>query len=69
MVKDSERLARFEQDWLINSPHDPKQNLAIFESMRQLAVASGVLPGPDPLEGIEVDVRLARDLRATSSAR
>jgi hypothetical protein len=54
-VNDWEQPARFDQEWLINSPYDPRQNLATLCSIRQLAVASGALPGPDPFEGIEVN--------------
>lgn len=69
MVRHPERLAAFERRWLASTPHDPQQNLVIYEAMWQLAVASGVLPGDDPLEGIARDIELAKDLRVSGPPR
>ena len=37
-----------------------RQALQIFEAMWQEGVALGVLPLKDPLEGIDVDIKVAR---------
>jgi len=39
-----------------------KQALNIFEAMWKEGVSLGVLPPKDPLEGIDVDIRVARIL-------
>jgi len=41
-----------------------KKALRIFEALWQEAVSLKVLPSKDPLEGIEVDLRIARILNS-----
>lgn len=55
-------LERFELELVRRSAPDFAQNLRIVEALYQEAVLLGVLPRPDPLEGIEAKVRLARAL-------
>ncbi len=43
------------------------QNLAIFESLYDEAIALGALPSRDPLEGISVVIALARALRVQAA--
>jgi hypothetical protein len=42
--------------------------LALFEAMWKEGVALGVLPPKDPLEGIEVDIRIARILNCLKNS-
>ncbi|NPV59860.1 MAG: hypothetical protein HPY75_09375 [Actinobacteria bacterium] len=60
MIRNGEKLARFEEDYLKQAGVDYARNLAIMDAMREEAVALGVLPPEDPMEGIEVDLRVAR---------
>ena len=39
-----------------------REALAVFEAMWREGLALGALPLKDPLEGIEVDIRIARIL-------
>ena len=61
MVRDGETLRRFEEDLIRREPHRSfQESFRIYEAMWKEAVALGVLPLADPLEGIEADIELAR---------
>ena len=63
MVRDGETLRRFEEDLIRREPQRSYQeSLQIYEAMWKEAVALGVLPLSNPLEGIEADIELARVL-------
>ncbi|MBW1803397.1 MAG: hypothetical protein JRJ85_22035 [Deltaproteobacteria bacterium] len=62
MIKDSELLERFEREELKKEHHDYASALRIFEGMWLEGISLGVLPLKDPLEGIDVDIRIARML-------
>ena len=65
MIKNPTKLKEFEDHYIRDSgllPH--QQSLRQFAALWQEAVALGVLPPKDPLEGIEVDIRIARILNA-----
>lgn len=60
MITDKEAFEKFENDLIRNTPVDYLKNLAILEAMYEEAVALGVFPRPDPMEGIETVIELAR---------
>ena len=62
MIKDSEVLEQFEREMIKKEKLSFKQALALFEAMWQEGVDLNVLPPKNPLEGIEVDIRIARIL-------
>jgi len=62
MIKDSELLEKFEREETIKEKLDYGSALRIFEGMWREGMALGVLPLKDPLEGIKVDIRIARML-------
>ena len=63
MVRDGETLRRFEEDLMRREPQRSFQDaLKLYEAMWKEAVALGVLPLADPLDGIEADIELARVL-------
>ena len=62
MIKDAEFLAEFEDELLRKEKIDYPEALRILEAMWDEAKALGVVPLKDPLEGIEVDIRIARIL-------
>lgn len=62
MIKDSRLLETFESEELKKENLDHKSALRIFEGMWLEGMALGVLPLKDPLEGIEVDIRIAEML-------
>lgn len=59
----------WENEWIRAQPLDYWHNLAIFEALYEEAVALGVLPPDDPMEGLEEKIRLARDLNVPTIAR
>jgi hypothetical protein len=68
MIKDTTLLAEFEDNELRKEPLDYGSALRLFEAMWKEAMLLGVLPPKDPLEGIEVDIKIARilnDVRST----
>ena len=65
MVRDFETLRRFEEDLMRSEPQRSYQeSLQIYEAMWKEAVALGVLPLANPLDGIEADIELARVLNS-----
>jgi hypothetical protein len=62
MVKDAELLREFEREYVRSEKLTYREALAVFEAMWREGLALGVLPLKDPLEGIEVDIRIARIL-------
>jgi hypothetical protein len=68
MLRSPELVRAFEDEWARSSGVDEKANRAVFAALLAQARAVGALPPRDRLEGIEVDVRLARALHAAGSA-
>jgi hypothetical protein len=62
MVRNPELLREFDKEWIRGSPPDYRFNLHIVEAMLREAEHLGAFPPRDPLEGIEVDIRVARAL-------
>jgi hypothetical protein len=62
VIEDVNYLAEFEKTLLRSEKPDYAAALQIFEAMWKEGVALGVLPLEDPLEGIDVDIRIARIL-------
>jgi hypothetical protein len=69
MLKRNSLLAAFEKEQMQNSKPDFFRNLRIFEALYEEAKQLGVFPLQDPLEGIEVDIRLAKVLNAPKMAK
>jgi len=62
MIRRTAILDEFEREQVRKETPDFKRNLAIFEALYREALLLGALPPADPLEGIEVDFKLARAL-------
>jgi hypothetical protein len=62
MIRNPHLVEEFERRDAQRLPLDPVRNLMIYEAMYEEARQFGALPLADPLDGIEVDVRLARIL-------
>ena len=67
MIKDTKLLAEFEDSELRKEKPDYPSALRIFEAMWKEAILLGVVPLKDPLEGIEVDIKIARILNDVRS--
>ncbi len=64
MVKNAQMVEQFELEQVRRSPPNYQDNLRIVEALYQEAVHLGVMPRPDPLEGIEHKIQLARALNS-----
>lgn len=68
MIKDVVFLEEFEAGLQRGRRPDHRAAMALFEAMWGEARALGVIPGRDPLEGIEVDIEIARILNSCSKS-
>lgn len=69
MIKDQRLLAEFEDSELRKEEPDYPRALRVFEAMWKEAMLLRVLPLKDPLEGIEVDIKIARILNDVRAAQ
>ncbi len=60
MIKNSEKLQAFEAARISAKKVDVEQNLRILDALYEEALMLGALPPKDPLEGIEVKIRIAK---------
>jgi len=65
MTRNNE-LKRLETGILRNGKLDLKKKFKILEALYNEAVALGVFPLKDPLEGLEVDIRIAKVVNSVS---
>ena len=66
MIKNVQKFREFE-DQFISQEHLPyKKALQIYEGLHKEAVALGILPSKNPLEGIEVNIQIAKILNSCS---
>jgi hypothetical protein len=64
MIKNVHRIEDLEKEFISKDKLSYKQSLRIFESLWQEGLNLGILPPKDPLEGIEVDLRIANILNS-----
>ncbi|RPI16638.1 MAG: hypothetical protein EHM58_11445 [Ignavibacteriae bacterium] len=62
MIKDVKYWEEFEKKLIADTKPDYKKNMEIFKLMLEHARKVGAFPPKDPLEGIEVDIRIAKIL-------
>jgi hypothetical protein len=69
VIRRTPLLDEFERDQLRRPPSDPETNRRIYAELFERARSLGVFPLADPLEGIDVDIRLAKALNAPRAPR
>ncbi len=63
MIQNPKKFVKFEKDFLKNRGNlTHGQALRLFTAMWREACNLGILPAQDPLEGIDVDIRIAEVL-------
>ena len=62
MIRDVEFWEAWEREYIAKEPVDFARNLRLLEAMYEHARLLGAFPPADPLEGIEVKIRMARIL-------
>jgi hypothetical protein len=67
MIKNPELIQTLEDNLARSQAPDYFRNLRIFEALYQEARLLGILPLRDPLDGIDVDIRLAAALNVRMS--
>ena len=68
MIKDVAFWEAWELEYLRNEPVDFARNLRILDAMYEHARLLGAFPPTNPLEGIEVKIRMARILNHVPAA-
>jgi hypothetical protein len=63
MIRNHPLLAEFERRDTARRAGGHRAAFRLFDAMVREAVALGMLPLADPLEGIEVDIELSRKLK------
>ncbi|MFZ3063332.1 MAG: hypothetical protein WA148_06305 [Actinomycetota bacterium] len=66
MIKNSKVWEEFERELIKKERLSYKEALKIFEGLWEEGNALGVLPPSDALEGIEVDIQIAKILNSCS---
>jgi len=67
MIKNSELIQKMEDDLARSQAPDYFRNLRTFEALYEEARILGILPLRNPLDGIDVDIRLAAVLNVRIS--
>lgn len=65
MIKRGE-FQKFEMELVRKEKADIMRNLQIIDSLYNEAVALGIIPLKNPLEGLEVDIKIARIINSVS---
>lgn len=68
MIKNRRMVQQFEDARMRSEPPDYFRSLRIVEALYAEARALGALPCRDPLDGIEVDIRVAEVMRVQGLA-
>ena len=66
MIKNHHLLRELEKEFIAREKIPYRKSLRLFEAMWMEGVHLGVLPPGDPLEGLDVDIRIARVLNSCS---
>jgi hypothetical protein len=60
MVKNSSRLKEFEDNFIRQNKSEILKNLQLLDSLYKEARALSVFPLREPLEGLEIDIKIAK---------
>jgi hypothetical protein len=67
MIKDKKYLQEFEKKIIRSKKADIANNIRIVEALYKEAVSLGVFPLKNPLEGIEVKIKIAKVINSVSA--
>jgi len=67
MVKNKLKLKRFYQKLIEQEKLSHKEALAIYESLHTEAVSLGAINSENILEGLEIDIRIAKEINGLPS--
>jgi len=60
MIRNTDKLKKFRRDLMRNENISHKEALAIYEALHKEAVFLGAISSENILEGLEVDLRIAK---------
>jgi len=66
MIKNYDKYKDFEDSLILNEPADLKANFLILDELYNEACLLKVFPLKNPLDDIEIDIKLARVLNGVS---
>ncbi len=66
MIKDYDSFKKFEDDLISKEKIDIEKNFVIVEEMYNEAVALGIFPLKDPLDDIDIDIKIAKVVNSVS---
>jgi hypothetical protein len=67
MIRNIREWQAWEDALIAGEAPDFARNLRLFEMMYEEALALGILPGADPLDGIEDTIHLVRQLHVSTT--
>jgi len=68
MVRNSRKLLAFEDRITRGEPRNLKKNFKLLDSLYREAVSLGAFPPRDPLEGLDIDIKISKVVRSVSSS-
>ena len=68
MITNRKKFKEFEKNLLKNEKLDIIQNFKIVEALYREAVTLQVIPLKNPLEGLEMDIKIARVVNSVSKS-
>lgn len=68
MIKNREQIREFERELIRKEKTDVTKNFQIVDAMYHEAVELGIIPMRDPLDGLEIDIRIAEVLNYVPEA-
>lgn len=66
MVKNQEKLQKFENELIRREKANVLKNFRLVDAMYKEAISLGIFPMKDALEGLEVDLRIAKVINSVS---
>jgi hypothetical protein len=63
MIRNVKKWEAWQREYARNKPLDVEHNFRVFQALWDHAHALGKVPRKDPLEGLELKIRVARDFR------
>ncbi len=68
MIKNREQVQKFERELIKKEKIDVTKNFQIVDAMYHEAVELGIIPLKNPLDGLEVDIKIAEVVNYVSEA-
>jgi hypothetical protein len=63
-MADWQKFHEFEQQLIAAQSVDLACNIRLADELYEIARKRGILPGPDPLEGLDVNIRMVKVFRS-----